>query len=64
MTSAVSTNNIFENNFEIQHNYEKYLKGGCQIVPDSHSLFKYFLNIGFVREISPERSDGFGRCRH
>ena len=54
MTSVVWTYDTFENNFQINHKFEKYLKGSFQLVSDQHFFFKYFLKNVFAREISPK----------
>ena len=64
MTSVVCTCDTFENNFEINHKFEKYLKDSCKLVSGEYSSSKYFLEIDFNREISIKQLGGFGRCRH
>ena len=54
LTSVVWNYHTFENNFGIKHTVEKYLKESCRLNTDEQLSFKYFLNIAFVREISPK----------
>ena len=64
LMSVVWTFHTFKHNFGMKQNFTDYLKGSCRESSDLQFSFKYFLNIAFVREISPKLSDGFGRCRH
>ena len=42
MTSVVRTEDAFENNLRIRHEFTKYLKGRCGLGPDRHFSFKGF----------------------
>ena len=44
--------------------FAKYLKESCRLSSDEQFSFKYFLNIAFVREISPKLSGGFSCYGH
>ena len=52
LTIVVWISNTFENNFEIKHKLEKYLKENCVLSSYQHCSFKYFLKIHFIWEIS------------
>ena len=52
-TRVVWICDTFENNFGIKHTITKYFKGSCRYVSVQHLSFKYFSEIAFVREISP-----------
>ena len=66
LTRVVWIFNIFESilNFEISNQFTSYLKRSCGFGVVQHIPFKCFLKIAFVREISPQLPDGFGRYRH
>ena len=53
-----------EDNFGMKRKFTKYLKENCRKHSDEQYLFRYFLNIAFVREISPNPSGNFGCYRH
>ena len=64
LTSVVWNFDAFINNFEITHNFTKYLLEGCVLAFNQHFSFKYFLKIVFVKEISLKSSGSFGHYRH
>ena len=43
----------FENNFGMNCEFAMYLMESCRLSSDEEFSFRYFLNISFVREISP-----------
>ena len=64
-TSVVWTCQTFKNNFEIKHKFGKYLMEHCDYSSDEQFSFKYFLNITYVREISPKLPGcSYMRVRH
>ena len=48
LTIVVWNCDTFENNFEIKHILEEYLKGSCLLVSGLQFPFKYFVKITFV----------------
>ena len=62
LASVVWTCHTFENNFGTKHKFSKYLT--CRKGSDEHFTVKYFLNIAFVRQITPKLSEGFGCYGH
>ena len=44
--------------------FAKYFKDSCRWSSDEQFSFKCFLNIAFVRKISPKLSGSFGCYRH
>ena len=64
LKNVVWTCQTFENNFGMKHKFAKYFKESCRQNSDELFLFKYFLNIAFVREISSKLSDGFSCYMH
>ena len=50
-TSVVWTYGTFVNNFQIQHQFTKYLKESCRLGSEKHYSFKYFLKNTLVRKI-------------
>ena len=51
-TNVVWIKHIFENNFEIDLRFTKYLNGSCEMGTEVCSLLKYFLNISNIAKIS------------
>ena len=46
--------NTFENKFEFNHKFKKYLKESCELDIDQPFTFNYFLKNSFVMEIPPK----------
>ena len=54
LTRVVWTLRTFGNNLGINHKFTKYLKESCGADFDQHFIFRYFLKIRIVKEISPK----------
>ena len=53
MRNVVLTFDTFENNLGVNHKFSKELMESFVLCLDLHIVFKYFLKIAFVKEISP-----------
>ena len=58
--SVVWIRQTFENNFRMKHKIAKYLKESCKSSSEEQFSFGYFVNIAYVRKISPKLSGSFG----
>ena len=54
LTSVVRTCHTYENNFGMRYKFAKYLKESWRWSSDYQLSVKYFLDNGFVWEISPK----------